>query len=255
MTELEALQVPAVAITQKTKQQDRDIAFDELAAARAVLVQISVVSEGVDIPELRIWIDASPTLSPVKWLQMMGRVTRPGDTPRVLTTNRNLERHAYLLEGLLPTSKFKEAQEAFDAPSTRTGLRHLGLEALGRFKAVPVELKGGTVTYGYSIYERTDRLREFYALVLPTRAEMLYAYKESTEVDGKMKWGRWQRCQAPKVFAGYQSTRSGRGVSDAQRKWWEKQAASLGLRKECPETAKEFQVLPVLAHTGFRVEG
>ncbi len=250
LSELEALQIPAHGVTQKTKRADRDLAFSEVAAGKAVLVQIAIVGEGVDIPTLRVWIDALPTLSPVRWLQALGRVTRPGDEPRVIVCNRNLERHAYLLEGLLPASRFKEAQEAFGGPSQRQGLRHLGLEALGRFKPVPVALANGITTTAYSLYENTDKFREYFALVLPTTDKLLYAFRESAEQNGEMKWGRWAACAVPEGFRGYQSTRAARKVSEPMARWWRKEAKRRGLREDVPEKAREFQVLPVLSNLG-----
>jgi hypothetical protein len=84
-----------------------------------VLISVRVLGEGVDLPWLRRIVDARPTTSPVLFLQHLGRITRPGPgTPEYICTNRNVERHAYLLAGLLDNLSLAAA-EAFKGPSKR----------------------------------------------------------------------------------------------------------------------------------------
>ena len=114
-----------------TPGEQRRAAFAATAARRAALVQVSVVSEGVDLPGLRRLVDCRPTLSPVYWLQCLGRIRRPVPSgeppPEYICTNRNLSRHCYLLEGMLPLAAVREAQGAFETPSRRMGIRVVGL--------------------------------------------------------------------------------------------------------------------------------
>lgn len=49
-----------------------------------VLVNCLILTEGWDCPSARCAIIARPTLSPVLWHQMVGRVTRPGDEPPIV---------------------------------------------------------------------------------------------------------------------------------------------------------------------------
>ena len=166
--------LPTALITGDTPAEQRQEAFREVVGRRAALVQVNVVSEGVDLPELRRGIDCRPTLSPVLWLQTFGRIRRPvppGEAPpEYLCTNRNLARHAYLLEGILPTATVAEAQAAFPTAGKRAGIRVVGLEGLGRFRATELPLAGGLtgVMYAFSTL-RTTRSIEYAVLLHPAR--------------------------------------------------------------------------------------
>lgn len=111
--------IPTTYVTQATSRLDRIKAFDQCVSNQAALLQINVVSEGVDLPIRRV-IDCSPTMSPVRWFQQVGRI-RPMKVlgrdafqrPHYICCCRNLERHCYLFEGLLPNTTIQEAQSAF----------------------------------------------------------------------------------------------------------------------------------------------
>jgi len=256
-TELWTRVLPFHRIAQDTTAKERVIAFAAVKAGTHFLVQIVVVSEGIDIPELRVWIDALPTMSPVRWLQTFGRVTRPGDRPRVIVTNRNVERHAYLLEGILPIAKVAEAQQAFGGASRRSGVRHLGLESLGRFKAIEIPLLSGCIAHGYALYSwdrSTGKKEEYFALALPNRPDLLFARRISQEKGGRMSWGKWTRCASPTDFVGYQSTPKSWSLTEKMEAWWVRAARGHGLRAEPPEQARVFQVLPVLSNLKVKID-
>lgn len=250
------LQIPACAITQRTKSADRERAFADVVARRAALVQINVVSEGVDLP-IRVMIDAKPTLSPVAWMQQIGRITRPTDDPPLyVCTNRNIERHAHLLEGLLPSSTIYEAQQAFERPPARTGLRHFGLEALGRYKAVNVPLDGGIMATAYTLYDydnASGQRREFFALVLPGSTATIFATRLNDLSGTEPKWGRWRRADLPDSLTGYGITRSKMPCSDKQFAWWERDARRVGLDPSIRPSKRVFAVLPVLMQLRLKV--
>ncbi len=89
--------MPAVTVT--ADRQDRLALFKACEARLIALVHVNVINEGVDL-KLRRLVDLKPTLSPVNWLQQLGRIMRPWDkTPEYWCTNRNVARHAYVLEG------------------------------------------------------------------------------------------------------------------------------------------------------------
>src|SRR5262249_39773823 len=119
---LAAAGLPAALVTGETSQAARQEAFTATVAREQVLIQIGVVSEGVDLL-LRRLVDPLPTLSPVRWVQLLGRITRPvppGEAaPEYWGCCRNLERHAYLLEGLVPLPALAQAQAAFGRPTAR----------------------------------------------------------------------------------------------------------------------------------------
>ncbi|RMD61692.1 hypothetical protein D6833_07905, partial [Candidatus Parcubacteria bacterium] len=106
-------------VLQNTPPAERTEAY-EACKNGVPLLQIRILSEGVDFPWLETLIDARPTMSPVLWLQTFGRLTRPWDCEKTyVCTNRNLERHAYLLEGAVPPQVISESQKAFGGPSIR----------------------------------------------------------------------------------------------------------------------------------------
>jgi hypothetical protein len=69
-----ARSLPAVSVTATTRGRGR--LFSDTVARRAVLLQVRAVGEGVDLP-LRVMYDLSPTMSPVLWMQRVGRIMRP----------------------------------------------------------------------------------------------------------------------------------------------------------------------------------
>ena len=124
-------QVPTCIITGETPALGRANGFRRCMDGDAVLLQVQVVSEGVDL-HLRRLIDLAPTQSPTRWLQQVGRVMRPVGESEYICTNRNLLRHGYLLEGVLPVEALQSAQLAFPTVSKRSGSRAFGLEGLGK---------------------------------------------------------------------------------------------------------------------------
>ncbi len=100
--ELRALEVESDVLIGETPLEARAVMYARCREGKSVLISVRVLGEGVDLPWLRRIVDARPTTSPVLFLQHLGRITRPGPgTPEYICTNRNIERHAYLLEGLL----------------------------------------------------------------------------------------------------------------------------------------------------------
>jgi hypothetical protein len=246
--ELRRRALPAVAVTAETA--DRAAAFRDAVERRSVLVQINVVSEGVDLP-LRRLIDAQPTLSPVRWQQLFGRITRPvaaGELPpEYVCCNRNLLRHAYLLAGLIPAATIVNAETAFP-PSVRSGLRVVGFEGLGRFKADRVPLADGTsgVMYAISAVEG-DTVRQYVVIASPRFPDVLTATRENLRNDDGTAYGRWRRCdEMPPIETGFASV--GRGaVTDKMAAWWARDARRFGLNPDVTPTRRTFNALPVLA--------
>jgi hypothetical protein len=299
-----------------------------------VLVTVRVLGEGVDLPWLRRLVDARPTLSPVMWLQQLGRITRPkececvpgsrpcaattgggsgsgsgagsgsgtgagtgsgsgsgsgagagagagaggscgcGATPIYIATNRNYERHAYLLGGVVPRASVAAAQKAFERPSTRTAARALGLERLRRFKAIPLPLVGGVTGHMYSLFIPGAReTRELCALVDPQDAVPLLAERVNRfageggctcgtkdprkHADGcpqERVYGKWVRCAPTEELEGYQTSRVG-PASERQNDWWKRSASGYGLDPDAEVTARQIPALAVLRDLGLRMGG
>src|SRR5262249_6867551 len=143
----------AFVVSSDTPKGERRLAFKATEACVAALLHINIVTEGVDL-KLRRLVDASPTMSPVKWVQQFGRITRPvaeGErAPEYVCTNRNVLRHAYALEGAVPVAAVVEAEKVFPR-SERAHVRALGLEAIGRFKPTQLKLTNGSTAHFYSL--------------------------------------------------------------------------------------------------------
>lgn len=261
---LDALGVPARMVIQQTKAKDRARAYEECRQGLSVLVSVKVLVEGVDMPWLRRLIDARPTMSPVAWVQQIGRIMRPGPTrPEYICVCRNLERHAYLLGGAVPREAVAQAQEEFEAPSKRTGARSIGLESLKRFKAIKLPLAGGghgTMNALYSVNSDTGQVTEFVALLDPCQPEPLCARRTNVrQLVGEgddAKWetkqyGKWEVCDLPTELEGFASSKWRTTATKKQKQWWERAAARHGLDPGAAEklTGRQFQALPVLADT------
>jgi len=245
--------MPTASISAATSRNDRYSIFRATEACTIALLHINVVSEGIDL-KLRRLVDMAPTLSPVKWVQHLGRITRPTDIPpEYIGTNRNLLRHAYILEGVLPPSVMLEAQVAFPQ-SERAGIaRVLGLEALGRFKPAVVKLISGLTAHIYAISVPVDQLVVEYCVLVHPAREAIWASKiNATNEDGTRAWGSWRKCTPPSDVTGFGSV-APKALSEKQMNWWARSATRYGLDTSQEVTRKNFQALPVLADLGIKL--
>lgn len=249
----ERLGLPSVAVVGSTTRADRLEAFARVVDRSALLVQVGVVSEGVDLPIRRL-IDCSPTMSPVRWIQQLGRITRPSEEPpECYVCCRNLERHAYLLDGVLPESVVRESQVAFPAASKRAASRVVGLERIGRFRPVPIPLVERLTGSLYSMQRiEGHHVHEYTIFLHPARAEPLVATRVNDRSTGT--YGKWKQIdELPDFKGGVASTPSGE-MSEKQAEWWRKAAARHGLDPDAKVNRKQFQALPVLSDLKARIK-
>lgn len=251
----ERMTYPTRIVDGDTPRDERLAAFADCLASRAVLIQIAVVSEGVDLAIRRLF-DFAPTMSPVVFVQRFGRAMRPltddeksrGIVSQYIATNRNLLRFSWALDGIMPISKLIEAQTAFAGPSARDGARVVGLEGLGRFKPNEVRLANGLDATMYQLEAKdatTNGVRQFLCITHPTSVDPFWC----TRVNIAGGYGRWCRCDAPVGLTGFASGRAS-ALTDKQRAWWERDAAKYGLDPS-PEliNRRMFAVLPALCDT------
>jgi superfamily II DNA or RNA helicase len=255
----DAAGLPTALVTGGTPPEERQEAFRRVVDRRAALVHVNVVTEGVDLPELRRGIDCRPTLSPVLWLQTLGRVRRPVPTdespPEYLCTNRNLARHAYLLEGVLPIDTVAEAQAAFATPGRRAGIRVVGLEGLGRFRAAELPLAGGLTGIMFAFSSLVGNQAVEYAVLLhPARmAPIVATRRNGKKPDGTRAYGRWEALPGlPVVTEGFASL-AATEPTDKQKAWWRRDAARRGLAPDAPVNRRNFAALPVLTDLRTRL--
>ena len=241
-----------------TPVRQRDCIFERVKKSKSVLVQVAVVGEGVDLP-IRCLIDLTPCFSPVKWLQLFGRATRPTGPkeppPLYVGTNRNLLRHSYLLQGLLPPSVYKLAEEKFEGPSKRRNVRVIGLESLGKFTSIDVPLHNGTTGQLIVVQKLEGRVTYSYAAIMsPLHENIVYARRQNVKASstGDTTYGRWERIDSiPELEGGFASVHKGE-ISEAQKAWWKRSARWYGLDVTAEPNNRTFQSLPILKDTGLR---
>lgn len=253
-------------ITHKTPFEDRQKAIRDLATGRRTMVSCNIVSEGFNLPALAWLIDAKPMLSVRQYVQMFGRIGRPYDIPEKVyyCINRNLERFSYVLAGGLPPEKLKEAQEAFDMPSSRLKHRVFGLEKFGRLKQLVFQTKEGIYGAFYLIGAtdlETGLVSKVAAVMLPNSEKPIVAKCTSVKTDefdekGRRKWknSKWQAVDLENYsFEGYQTDKKKYKMSPRQAKAWERGAGRLGLNPDRIPNAREFQIFFILSDLGIRL--
>ena len=282
--------LPTVSVTATTRGRGK--LFASVVAREAVLLQVRAVGEGVDLP-LRFMYDLSPTMSPVLWMQRVGRVMRPfsvcvdcgaewlpGDwrccsghgvqgVPTYFSCCHNLMRHGYLFEVVIPRSAFVEARTAWGdqfEPSRRTMTRALGNTGFGRFLPAEVRLSGGGTAFLYAL-RAADGLRSFAALLLPHLPQPIYFGREDA-LTGRMK--EWTTPAGVKVE--YAEKQQGRWqvlaklpdlegcLSFPQEQvfpWkadkWARGAAARGLDATVAPTRKTYTLYEILCDTNKRI--
>lgn len=251
---LRARGISADAVTADTGRSIRDAAFAACVARQSALVQIRVVSEGVDLPIARL-IDVRPMMSPRDWLQQFGRITRPGLESEYICCNRNLLRHSYLLEGLLPTAIVAKGIADFGSPGKRAATRAIGLEAVGRFKAAEVPYADGTVGQIYAVSEVVgSTVTQYTILVHPCVPYPIVARRVNLRQADNTAYGRWQRVDQIPEISGFASVNPS-PLSEKMEAWWKRSAKNFGLNPDAKINRKSFVALPVLADlkTRFKI--
>jgi hypothetical protein len=239
--------IPVEIVNASTKNR-REI-FDRVERCETALLHINIVTEGVDL-RIRRLVDVAPTLSPVRWVQQIGRIMRPWDNiPHYICTNRNVIRHSYILDGVVPMSAVVESEKKF-GPTQRAHTRVLGMEALGRFKPTTADMLNGSKVYIYAMSALIANVVVEYCCLVPPHRDAIWAYKVNTKnEDGTRNWGKWVACEAPESIQGFAS-KGNKEPSEKQHKWWLRSAAGKGLDPNQEVTRKSFCALPVLMDIG-----
>lgn len=270
--------VPAVCMTGDETDVDgalgasRQAAFAKCVNREAVLVQVKVVGEGVDLP-VRVLIDLAPCMSPVAWMQSVGRATRPvpegDDPPLYVATNHNLTRHAYLWEGMIPPGQIRDAQKAWGAaykPTRRAIARALGLEGFGKFAPSTVQLMDGSLASVYALQTK-DGMHLYAVLLHPCMTEPWFFekvnqptgetatfQKNGHTITYKVKrYGPWKRIASIPELTGYVTVKPD-FVTDGMMDYWRAAAESVGLDPAADPDGRSFQVLPILKNTRNRFQ-
>lgn len=233
--ELKHRGVPYRIVLAKTKGADRFEAYETCQQGKAVLLQISVLTRGADLPRMRQLIDLRPTLSPVLWMQTIGRVARPGPPAKVFVTNRNLARFSYLLEGLIPPEYLVREQEAFQSPCVRGYARSLGFEAIGKFKpGIVAHQSGGFLTvYALDRKVKEGTIETFAAIFVPGHNDPITVRRkrhfEPPDIMGVIRrtYDRWEPCAMLEEMTGFASVP--KQTTPKQVAWFRKSAHTVGI--------------------------
>lgn len=262
--------MPAAEVSGETPRAERDALLARCRAGEIALVQIQVLAEGVDLPWLRRLVDLRPRRSPVAWMQLVGRITRPVEpgapAPEYVCGCRNLERHGYLWRDVWPSRAVAVAsqvawdgrgEDSDDDSDEDSALdRGLAKDALARKRRVRVPLLGGghavAVTCCRQVPGSWDEEEHVLALSMPGE-EHPRTFRRLVRTGETWVWGRWQLATLDAAgYAGWSRPRkAGEALSGAQRAWWRRDAASVGLDPEAADALSRYQfgVLPALADT------
>lgn len=266
---LQAADLPSLTIVAGTR--DRQSLYRRVLARDVLLLQVRAVGEGVDLP-LRAMYDLSPTMSPVLWMQRVGRIMRPcGDEPGPVYYSccHNLMRHGYLMEGLVPRSAFIKARTAWGdewKPSRRSMTRALGNTGFGRFLPVEVPLRDGGNAWLYAL--RTgDGLRSYAAVLIPHATQPVYferqdvltgAMKKFTTPGGaeieyaEKRVGPWQWIAVLPDLVGCASYPNDQ-VYPSMQKAWTQRAGRYGLDPSTEPTRKQYTLFRILEDAKLKV--
>ena len=252
--------VKVVFITDETPSIKRQEYFEGCLACLYAIVHINTVSEGVDVSNevsrLRVYIDLASTNSPLRFTQRFGRICRSlleteSQAPLYICTNRNVERHGYILEGCLPTEVVKKAQLAFPRPTERVKSRAFGIESLGRIKPTTVMLTSGLTVSIFAVSQMKGNMKVQYLVVIhPNQIKPAWLYKESVKEGEEMKWGKWGILQdIPTELKGFKSSPPG-PLTEGQQRYWNNKAEKVGIDPTQTVDGKKFQLMPALVDVG-----
>lgn len=265
--------LPFVSITSETGQ--RQELLSRVVSRECILLNISVIGEGVDLP-LRRLIDVAPTMSPVRWIQRVGRITRPvgeiecsicdgtsyirESPPSYITTNHNLTRHAYLYEGMIPPVALRDNRAAWGKdwkPNRRHLTRAIGIEGFGRFKPSEVPLFDGSFGTLYA-FQVKGGTHQYAVLLLPSSADSVFFHRENSKAERVdedtwiRSWGKWKVIGSLPNVEGCVSIKPGM-ISPKQVSWWVNSASKYGLDPQAEVNNRVFLILPVLSDTRLKV--
>lgn len=250
----QVMRIPINTIDAKTSYKERIELFKHVVNRKTILAQVNVIGEGIDLPIERL-VDLSPTMSPVKFLQLLGRIMRPGLNNEYIMTNRNLLRHGYLFEGAFPLEVMRKVQLAFP-PSERMGVRIVGLEGIGKFKPTEIVFADGMRGLMYSLSKMDGFRRTDYGIIVHPLRKPIWAKKESiVDNDGKLKWGPWKAIEPIySLEKGYASLPPA-PITERQNDFWLSAAEEYGLDVAETPSKKSFQALPILVDLGIKFLG
>lgn len=244
---------PVAIVLGDTSLDLRDDVYAEAVAAKRLLVTVAVLREGIDLALARMH-NLRPIRSPVAAMQLWGRMCRHADAV-IYEYGRNVERHAHLWEGHPPIVKaVVETQIAFGGPSKRGAAvsRALDIEAVGKYKCVPIPLIDGGWAESYTLYATdspTHDRGEYVIVMAPHAKEPVCAFRPNRQKP-------WRKSTVPVDLEGYRTHTGKDRMSTKQEAWYRKNAAGVGLDPEADLSSRQFSIFAALkeSYQHVRVE-
>lgn len=236
--------IACAAVTGETPLKDRAPLYKACEKGSLWLIVVGVLAEGVDL-RLDEMHCARPMRSPVQAMQLWGRMTRPHLSPVIYDYTRNVERFAYLWDGLLPVDAIIEAQAGFGGASKRAAARAIDIEGVARLKRLEIPLAKGLWAEGYML-QRTGvaGITEQYCVVYaPWLETPLVAKREHNRAE-------WVKASIPVGLDGYNTLTARFPMSIKQEKWWKRAAHTVGLDRDAKVDMRTFAFLPALVQSG-----
>lgn len=225
---------PCTYIGQDTPRRRRDEIYEQSRINRLPILQLGVLYRGVDLPWLDTLVDAQPTLSATRWMQTIGRITRPYQNrdKLVVCTNRNFERHGWLLSGEITKAKFLELSTTFPTKSERVHKdlsRWLGFEKAR--KSWSLVAKDGTEYLWYRfLYSESEKQMIHLGLIAqPSNRTCLWAKRTMTAYAGGWRYSPWVSCPPPSEGVKGLRSADDKPPSPKQIRLWESMQRSLGI--------------------------
>lgn len=184
----------------------------------------------------------------------------PESPPLYIVTNHNLMRHAYLLEGAIPATTFKDYDKKFPGwkPNARAAGRIIGeVQGFSKFKPAEVPLADGSNAMGICIDDPSGKGHQYACLIHPATDKAIFARRDfQLTAEGLRDYSKrpkWRKIEELPDLSGYTSTPAS-PLTPAQSAWWEKQAARVGLDNTRLPNARGFAFFPILLDLGLRVK-
>lgn len=250
-------------ITSETNEKERTHILSLLAEDKCILIQIGVVSEGFNLPQIQTLFDFAPTNSPGNWEQFFGRCTRPHGniTKYYFCCCRNLEQHAYVLGNALDRNVFRDVQNGFNEPFFGASARVLPGGKLGskllRYKKLRYLTKDGIWGQFYLLETPPNEytIKQYCIIFRPNIPEPIVARKDIPLLSGKANYknsGRWFAVEFDEVakIDGACTSRNKMKLTPKMINWWNRSADRFGLAPldKFKPVGREFQILPVMAN-------
>lgn len=239
------------AVLQDTSGLERARLYVELGQNKVIIVQISCLAVGFNLPALAGLVDARPTQSAVLLVQTYGRIMRvdpqnEAKIPVVICTNANVINHGHLFVGTPAYRDVVDIHKKEPKRDDRQFLRRLvasteaNLSRATILKAKTLDGKEATaLNLCAPIAENSPVFHEHLIVRTPAN-KILHAERlTGANIDWSSEEAQWKETPLPKVLEGLktQKKRGGTEMTEKQYNFWHSCARYIGMNPDVdPET-------------------